>query len=366
MDSVLSELCALYNAALEERSGAWKKARKSVSLYDQCKSLTHVRHDDPEGFGKLHVKVSRAPLAHLDRAFNAFFRRLRNGEKPGFPRFRPHSRFQCIEVLDPRSGMVKVRGKTAVIKLKGIPCIKIRLTRPLPDGVLKTLRIVRRPNGCTVDLTYAVEKQPLTPCEKAVGIDMGVRKRMMLSTGECIVSTAVDNGAVIRQQQRVARCKRGSRTRQKQVRQLARLRRRQHVRNRNACHRFTTDFVRRFGTIAVEKLNIQQMTQSAGAKKRHLNRSIQEQTWGLLRQQLTYKAEWAGRAFVEVNPAYTSQDCSRCGSRHNPGTSEIYWCPTCGLKMDRDHNAALNILRAGTLALASRQNGIGDAIASSM
>ena len=170
------------------------------------------------------------------------------------------------------------------------------------------------------------------------------------------------------QQQRVAACKRGSNNRRKAVWQLRRMRRRLAVRNRNACHRITTDLVRRFGTIAVEKLRITNMTRSAAgtveepgknvAAKSGLNRSIQEQTWGLLRQQLAYKAEWAGRRFVEVDPRYTSQDCSRCGARHNPGKSERYDCPTCGVSLDRDVNAAVNILRAGNLALAERQNGM--------
>lgn len=137
------------------------------------------------------------------------------------------------------------------------------------------------------------------------------------------------------------------------------------VRNRNACHRITTDIVRRIGTIAVEALRISNMVKSAKgtveqpgthvAQKRGLNRSIQEQTWGLLRQQLAYKAAWAGRRFVEVNPAYAPRTCSRCARRTNPKTSETFRCGHCRLVMERDVNAATNILRAGEFALAARR-----------
>ena len=143
------------------------------------------------------------------------------------------------------------------------------------------------------------------------------------------------------------------------------MRRRQAVCNRNACHRITTAPVRRFGVIAVEELHIDAMTRSAGgtaekpgtqvAAKSGLNRSIMEQTWGLLLSQLRYKSEWAGREVVEVSARNTSRDCSRCGARNDPGSSEGYRCATCGASVDRDLNAALNILRAGNLALAGRE-----------
>jgi putative transposase len=143
---------------------------------------------------------------------------------------------------------------------------------------------------------------------------------------------------------------------------LARLRYREKVRNRNACHRATTRIVRSHGLIAVEKLNVKRMT-TKGLKKKGLNREILTQSWGLLRNQLQYKAEWAGREFVEVDPKYTSQDCHRCGARNRPGRSERYACAACGLRMDRDENAALNILRAGVLTLGAETWGVSPCVA---
>ena len=133
---------------------------------------------------------------------------------------------------------------------------------------------------------------------------------------------------------------------------LATMRYREGVRNRNTCHRVTTEIVRNHGLIAVEELDVKGMT-TKWLTKKSLNREILSQTWGLLRIQLQYKAEWAGREFVDVDPKYTSQDCHRCGARNKPGRSETYRCAACDLRMDRDHNAALNILRAGAVALDS-------------
>ncbi len=362
LDGVRSILNRLYNAALEERRTAWESEQRGVTLYDQMKGLTSQRKDDPEGLGSVAVKAERGMLMRLDRAFQAFFRRCKAGEKPGYPRFRPLARMETIDIVDPKATVVKKRARGYAIRPKGFPTIRVFPSRPLPDGCpLKALRIVRKPNRVYVDLTYEVEKPPLPKCESSVGIDLGVRKRAVLSTGERIERKRRDWGEIRKQQRKVSRCKKISKTRRKRIVQLSRLRHRESVRNRNACHRLSSRIIREHGLIAVEKLNIQGMV-TKGSKKKGLNREILTQSWGLLRNQLQYKAEWAGREFVEVNPAYTSQDCHRCGARHDPGRSETFRCRACGLGMDRDHNAALNILRAGVLALGTGTYLVGESV----
>ena len=140
------------------------------------------------------------------------------------------------------------------------------------------------------------------------------------------------------------------------------MRYREGVSNRNACHRQTTEIIGKNGLIAMEKLDIQGMSRK-GLKPKDLNREMLSQQWGLLRNQLQYKAEWAGREFVEVNPQYTSQDCHRCGARNRRGRTERYRCSACSLGMDRDHNAALNILRAGVIALGAGTWASGPSVA---
>ena len=353
LDWVRSVLNRLYNAALEERKTAWESEQRGVTLYDQMKGLTSQRKDDPEGLGSVAVRAERGMLIRLDWAFKAFFRRCKAGEKPGYPRFRPIARMETIDVVDPKATMVKKRARGYAIRPKGFPTIRIFPSRALPAGCpLKALRIVRKPSRVYVDLTYEVEKQPLPKRESSVGIDLGVRKRAVLSTGERIERNRRDWGEIRKQQRKVSRCQRGSNRRRKRVRRLAAIRFREGVRSRNACHRATTRIVREHGLIAVEKLNVQGMT-TKGLNKKGLNREILTQSWGIFRNQLQYKAEWAGREFVEVNAAYTSQDCHRCGARNRPGRSETYRCASCGLEMDRDDNAAINILRAGVSALGA-------------
>ena len=356
----------LYNDSLEERKTAWENDKKSLTLYDQMKGLTVKRRQDPDGLGSVAVKAERGMLARLDRAFKAFFRRCKAGEKPGYPRFRPIARMETIDIVDPKATMLKKRKRGYAIRPKGFPTIRIYPSRPLPEGCpLKGLRIVRKPTRVYLDLTYEIEKDPLPRCESSVGIDLGVRKRAVLSTGERIERNRRDWPEIRRRQRKISRCQKGSKTRRKRVNQLARLRYLEVIRNRNSCHRITSRIVRENGLIAVERLDTKGMT-TKWLKKKGLNREILTQSWGLLRNQLQYKAEWAGREFVEVNPAFTSQDCHRCGARNKPRGSETYRCASCGLRMDRDHNAAINVLRAGVSALGARTWGSSPSVVSEL
>lgn len=137
--------------------------------------------------------------------------------------------------------------------------------------------------------------------------------------------------------------------------QDAALRYRKRISNRNECHHITSDLVGRYGRIAMEKLTISNMTASAAgtveepgknvASKSGLNREILAQTWGMIREQLLYKAEWAGREFVEVNPAYTSRICWGCGHQTPQSRYRTYECGVCGTTFDRDTNAAINVMQ---------------------
>ena len=301
LDWIRSVLNRLYNSALEERKDTWEKDENSVTLYDQLRGLTQQRRNDPDGLGAIAVKAERGMLFRLERAFQAFFRRCKAGEDPGYPRFRPISRMETIDIVDSRTTMVKTRARGYAIRPKGFPTIRLFPARPLPDGELKALRIVRKPNRVYVDLTYEVEKQPLPKCASAVGIDLGVRKRAVLSTGKRIERHRRDWPEIKRQLRRVARCKRGSNRRKKRVRQLARLRYRERVRNRNVCHRATTRIVRSHGLIAVEKLNVKRMT-TKGLKKKGLNRRSSHNLGGFYAINSSTRQSGAGRGFVEVNP----------------------------------------------------------------
>jgi len=360
LDFIMLNCARLYNAALEEWKAAYRHKGHGLSVsrtkFDQMKQLTGIREDDPEFWGAISIQIGRGVLVRLDRARQSFFRRLRNGETPGFPRFKSSARWNTIEIAEPSRAMVKRVGDHHAIRVKGLPTIRLRKGLELPDaGSLKALTITRRGRRLFVNLTYAVEQESLPLSSAVVGIDMGVSDRMALSTGEVLRRRQKPNGKLRRSQQRLSRCRKGSRRWKQRRATLANHQYRERVRNRNECHRVTTELVRRFGLIAVEDIAIKNMSASAKGtlddpgknvkQKAGLNRSITEQTWGILRQQLTYKAEWAGRELVAVDPKFTSQRCSGCGAvsvEHRQG--KRYNCASCGMTEDADVNAALNIL----------------------
>ena len=355
LSDVLALCGELYNAALQERRDAWRLQRASVSLYDQQAEFTGVRQEFAE-WAALDVGVGRGVLRRVDRGMAAFFRRAKAGEVPGFPRFKPRSRFRCIDLAEVRPGMLRRSpdGRHALVCVKGLPTIQLRLKRELPPAEqLKALRIVMRGDRLYVDLVFAEEIEPLEPSSRTVGIDLGVNSRLALSDGTLVDGRRPDRRKERRLRRAVARSCRGSTRRAKRVATLARETRRNQVRNRNAVHEITTSLVRSYGRIAVEALQVPNMTRSAKgtieepgkqvAAKSALNRRILDQTWGLCVSQLTYKAAWAGRELVAVNPAYTSRTCSRCGARTPQRRYRVHDCAECGSLLDRDVNAARNV-----------------------
>lgn len=357
LDETFRECARLYNAALEHWKTAWKYSH-SVTMYEQFRELTQVRSDD-EFWGGVGVGIGRGVLRRLERARQAFYRRCRAGEKPGPPRFRASRRWRTIEVDNPAPGMVTNRRGRWVVKVRGLPILVIKPRRDLPDPHrLRTLTITRRPNGVYVSMGYEVEMERLPKTGRAVGLDMGVASRVAFSDGSFIPRRRTDEGKVADLQRRIARCRRGSINRRKLVGRLARLGQRETVRNRNELHRITTEIVRNHDLIAIEDLSIVNMTRSARgtverpgrnvSAKSGINRSIAEQTWGITVAQLSYKAAWYGRILVKVDPRYTSQRCSGCGVIDPDNRRDkTYECGACGLGMDADTNAAINILDRG-------------------
>ena len=358
---VMRDSARLYNAALEEWRWAYRSG-VSVSLYSQYRELTAIRADDAF-WGGISLQVARGVLRRADRARQAFYRRVKAGETPGYPRFKSSRRWHTIELANVTPSMVKPRGSYCAIRIKGLPEIRLRKGLNLPEDVPKALTITLRGRRLFVNLTYEVEQTVLPKSDAAVGVDMGVSDRLALSNGEHVGRRRKPNAKLRRAQRRLSTCKKGSHRWRKRRAVLANQQHRERIRNRNECHRITTDLVRRFGLIAMEDLAIKNMTRSAAgtlenpgtgvAQKRGLNRSISEQTWGMIRHQLTYKAGWAGREMVVVDPRFTSQRCSGCGTvsaEHRQ--RKRYNCAECGMTEDADVNAARNVLHK---ALAGRR-----------
>ena len=254
----------------------------TISLYDHVKDFTQLRREN-EFWGGMDSRVGRGVLRRLDRARNAFYRRCKAGETPGYPKWKAGRRWKTIELAEVRPGMVTRKRGKLVVKVKGLPKLRIRPSRALPpSNCLKTLTITRKPNGVYASLGYEVEKEALPGTGKVVGIDRGVTDRLTLSDGRAIPRRHI--GDTTELQQRISRCRKNSKTQERLYAQLRKYRARETVRHHNECHRITTDIIRSYDLIAIEQLEIANMVRSAKgtverpgrnvAAKSGLNRAI--------------------------------------------------------------------------------------------
>lgn len=346
LNEFLEQQRLLYNAALQERIDCYQKTGRTISAYDQYKSLTTIRVQD-EWFAKFHMKSQRSALLRLDKAYKRFFK------YGGFPRFRGRGRMRSYEAEGIKPTF---NDRFGVVKIKGIGRIRWRRDERCTKDQVKLVRIVKYPNGVYVQLICEVEPQ-VKGLDATIGIDVGVKQRAVLSDCTMIPKRAVDTTRIKRLQRKVARAKRGSNTRRKKVMTLRKAHHRQKIRQRNDLHAITTSIVRNHGKrVVVEDLRIGNMTAHGGSHKRGLNRSILEQNWGQFTQQLAYKAESAGGVLVKVDPKNTTQRCSACGAFPQVKLTladRWYYCTACGHSEDRDINASKNILLEGLRALSS-------------
>lgn len=343
LELILESQRQLYNAALEERIQAYRKANVSRTYIDQTKALTEWRQGDPEA-AALPVELQRATLKRLDEAYRGFFRRLKAGGKPGFPRFRGTGWFDSFGFRQ-FSGISFKEGR---LRFKGMSgALRVHLHRSIPaTGVIRSCTFRRGAKGWMVGFTLDVPSPPLRNGERMVGIDLGITTFAILSDGGMVPSLRAGRRAerALRASQRgLARKQRGSRGRQKARSQLARCHAAVVRRRANHLHQASARLVRDYDVIVVEALGVKALARSVLAKDVH------DASWAKFISLLRYKAVRAGTRLAEVDPRNTSQDCSGCGARV-PKELQVrrHDCPHCGLSIDRDLNAARNILyRAG-------------------
>ncbi len=333
----------LYNAGLESRIDCYRKTGESRSFFDQCKELTEVRASIAE-FEAVSTIVFRGVLSRLDKAYKSFFRRVTAKQKAGFPRFKSSRRWRTIEINDQCWRMLKREGSKTVLKIKGLPRIEVKPSRELPPkGLLKAIRITRKPLRTEVALSYKLPGvETVKEISNPAGIDMGISKRLTTSNGETVEKREIDRKKLKRLQRSVSRKKKGSNNRKKAVSLLGKEWQRVADKERDYLHRLSAEIVKMYDFIALEKLKTKNMLRNG-----NLSRSIQEQTWGKFITLLNEKAESAGVRIVAVNPEGTSQECSGCGATVKKDLSVRTHRCSCGLVLDRDVNAAINILHRG-------------------
>jgi putative transposase len=347
LEEVLWRCRVLYNAALQERRDAYKKLKRTITRIDQQKSLTEVRRDDPEGYGSVSTTILRSALKRLDLAYKAFFRRCKAGEKPGFPRFRGRDRYDSFSLMVPPSL------EDSKILIPKLGWIKFHEYRPLRG---KPLDATIRKEGdqwfvsIQCDLGQAPEKVEV---KSHTGIDLGLTHFATLSTGETIENPRFYREAeavLARRQQILARRKRGSRSRLR----AKRLVQRAHLHTKNQrldfCRKEAKKLVSQYDLISHEDLTIRNMVRG------NLGKSINDAGWAQFIHCIANKAEEAGKRSVGVNPRGTSQRCSRCAEDVPKGLSQrTHCCPHCGLVLDRDHNASINIDTLGFSVVNSQE-----------
>ncbi len=280
------------------------------------------------------------------KSFANFFRRLKSGEKPGYPRFKGRDFFNSIEFPSHGDG-IRLQGNRLRVQHVGV--IRVQLHRDV-EGTIKTLAVKREAGKwflvVSCDRGDVVVAPSVNP---PVGIDVGLASFLTRSDG----SKAEPNPRYLktalpelrRKGRAVARKRKGGKNRRKAVKMLAKA----HARVKNLRsdhhHKVALKLVHRYGLIAVERLGIKNML-----KNDRLARAISDVAWGNFLLTLRSKAESAGVAFVEVNARGTSQECSECGQVVPKDLSQRWHSCSCGCSLDRDENAARNILARGLQA----------------
>ena len=341
----LALLRNLYNQALAWRIDAYKKNNDSVKWTTQANALPDLKRQS-KAYAGLHSDVLQDAMRRLDKAYKAFFRRVKNGESPGFPRFKGEGRYWSMTFSHISKRLIRdVRRKFAKVVVPKIGHLKIRYHRPLPDGKVKILSIIKRASGWYIKICVEVPDPIEVPVETTIGVDVGLNSFVVDSDGEHIPNPRhyrQSEKRLGKHQHVLARRKKGSNRRAKQRQIVARCHERIANQRKDFQFKAAHRILERCDEVAVENLTIANML-----KNHYLAKSISDAGWGNFRLKLQSKAASAGKQFTKVKPHHTSQQCSGCSEMVPKELSDrVHDCPYCGLVLDRDYNAAINIKKA--------------------
>ncbi|HEX3272841.1 MAG TPA: RNA-guided endonuclease TnpB family protein [Ktedonobacterales bacterium] len=334
----------VYNWALRLRTDAYYERQERVSYAATSTALTALKRES--GTAWLNEVSSVPPqqaLRHLDRAFHNFFE-----GRARYPTFRKKRGPQTAEYT---TSAFRYDASTRTLTLAKMDApVRIRWSRPLPDGVSPSTVTVSRDAAGRYFVSLLVEEDiaPLPPVTAQVGLDLGLRDTVVFHTGEREGNPRFfqqDEERLAKAQRCLAKKQRGSKNRDKARRTVARIHARIADRRRDFTHKLSTRIIRENQTICIESLHVKAMV-----KHPTLAKAIHDVGWGEFVRQLTYKAAWYGRTFVAIDKWYpSSKRCSSCG--HVLGSLSLdvrqWTCPICASVHDRDVNAAKNVLAAG-------------------
>lgn len=345
----------VWNLCLEVSKASWEVNRKGLSAYDLMKFLTSWKRTVAPWLYEVDNTALQSTIGHLGAAYKNFFRRVKRGEKPGYPKFKSKRDSKQSYTSKYKKGAKVIRGNKVMIPKLGL--VKYKVSR-MPEGRIVNVTVKRTATGkyyavfCCMDCP-----EPDMPMggEPIIGIDAGLHDLMTRSDG-----VKVENNRYLRKSERklkraqrsLSRKKKGSNNYKKQQKRLARIHERIANQRKDAMNKATTDAVRESQAIAVEDLNVKGMV-----KNHYLAKSVADASMSEMNRQLAYKCQWYGRDFAKIDRWFPStQVCGCCGEITGPkGKSDLgvreWTCPSCGAKHDRDLNAARNIARKGAVML---------------
>ncbi|MER6562972.1 transposase [Streptomyces sp. NPDC001027] len=377
LSEMLRDHCSLYNGALQERRDAWRHPSKTTVRYGgQSAQLKEIRAFDPERQGRWSFSSQQATLRRLDKAFAAFFRRVKSGDTPGYPRFRGVNWFDTVDF--PRDGDAcrwdsTPHDPTTRVRFQGVGHVKVNQHRPVA-GRIKTVSVKREGRKWFVVLTAEQDQpEPLPATGSVAGIDLGIANFLADSNGDFVPNPRHGRRAAAKLQAAQQALSRFPRVRQdkrtakhrRAVDKVAQLHGKVRRQRLDHAHKTALALVRAHDFIAHENLKIRNMSKAPAPKpdpdqpgaflpngaaaKAGLNTSINDAGWGVFLTILTAKAESAGREVIAVNPRNTSRTCPECGhtAKENRPTQEKFHCVSCGHHAHADTVGAINVLRAG-------------------
>jgi putative transposase len=348
INATLESLRWVYNETLAVRKNSWEQEHKSISLFKTNKLLTGWKKERLE-LNSVFSQVLQDAQVRVDLAFKAFFRRVKSGEKEaGYPRFKGHGRYDSLTYT--QFGFKLGKDNLTLAK---IGAVRVNMHRPV-QGKIRRITVRRASTGkMFVSIMAEVQSNPLPFKDgSVVGVDVGLESFATLSNGEKILNPRffrAEEQELAKAQRKLSARKKGSVEWGKRLKVVQRVHERIANKRSNFIHQESRKLVNRFGVVAFEDLNIKGMQQN---NNHGLAKSISDAAWDMFVNVTRNKAEEAGSKVVLVNPKYTSQACSRCGLTVKKDLSERTHRCECGLVMDRDLNAAINILRMGLHSLS--------------